>query len=111
MEKLTYQELKSALIDFNEKNGITTKGCGPELCGVIVFKSSNWPDYDFSLECRSYRVSNHNKAFIPSNIGYSIFAESLDHSDSCRLEAYIKGERGNWEVEYCYLERGEEDVH
>lgn len=113
MKKLTYGELRSILYSHNTDNNIQSKGADRKpIYGIIVFKSENWPDKDFSLECRSYRVSSDNKAFIPGMGGYSIFAGSLDGSDPCvRLECYMAEERGGengWEVDYCYLE-GEEN--
>ena len=36
---------------------------GITLTGVIVFKSSNWPDQDYSLESRSYQVSNQSNYY------------------------------------------------
>lgn len=112
MKKLTYAELRSILCSHNSNNDIQSKGADKKpICGVIVFKSENWPDKDYSLESRSYRVSSDNKAFIPNMGGYSIFASSLDGSDPCvRLEAYMKAERGGengWEVDYCYLEEND----
>ena len=113
MKKLTYAELRHELCKFNEELNIRSKGNQQRLYGVIVFKSENWPDKDYSLEARSYRVSSDNKAFIAGMGGYSIFGSSLDGSDPCvRLEAYMKAERGGengWEVDYCYLEDDKEE--
>ena len=107
MEHLTYQELRKALCEFNEREDIRVKGTGKSIKGVIVFKSENWPEDNYSLEARSYLVSSDNKAFIPGQMGYSIFGSSLDGSDpGVRLEAYMAEERGGadgWKVDYCYL--------
>lgn len=108
MKKLTYGELRSILYAHNNDNSIQSKGADRKpIYGVIVFKSENWPDKDYSLESRSYRVSSDNKAFIAGMGGYSIFASSLDGSDPCvRLERYMAAEHGGesgWEVDYCYL--------
>lgn len=105
MKKITYPELREAFYKHNEENNITTKGVGKPIYGVIVFKSENWPDKDYSLESRSYRVSSDNKAYIAGQGGYSIFAGSLDGSDPhVRLEQYMEYEYGSWKVDYCYLE-------
>jgi hypothetical protein len=105
MKKLTYPELRKIFCDFNEANEIDVKGTGKQIYGVIVFKSENWPDKDYSLESRSYRVSSDNKAFIPGQLGYSIFASALDGTDDgVRLERYMEYEYGSWKVDYCYLE-------
>lgn len=110
MKKLTYPELRKIFCDFNEANNIRTKGTGKSISGVIVFKSENWPDKNYSLESRSYRVSSDNKAFIGGMGGYSIFASSLDGSDPCvRLEQYMQYEHGDWEVDYCYLEEDDDE--
>lgn len=106
MKKLTYPELRSILYGHNEQMKIGVKGIDKKpIYGVIVFKSENWPDKDYSIESRSYRVSSDNKAFIPGMGGYSIFASALDGSDPyVRLERYMEYEYGDWKVDYCYLE-------
>ena len=117
MKKLTYAELRSILCSHNSNNGIQSKGADKKpIYGVIVFREDNWPEYEYSLESRSYRVSSDNKAFIPNMGGYSIFASSLDGSDPCvRLETYMAEEHGGengWEVDYCYLEgEDNEQIH
>lgn len=71
---------------------------GINLTGVIVFKSSNWPDQNYSLESRSYRVSNQSNYYNPDKISNALWGRSLDGSDPmCRLDYY------SWETEYCYL--------
>ena len=104
MQKITYPELKKAFCDFNEQHNITTKGTDKAIKGVIVFKSENWPDVDYSLEARSYEVSSCNKAYIPGQLGYSIYGSALDGTDQgVRLEQYMEYEYGYWKVDYCYL--------
>ena len=104
MKRLTYPELRKAFCDFNEQNNITTKGTGKAIKGVIVFKSENWPNDNYSLESRSYEVSSDNKAFIPGQLGYSIFGSALDGTDDgVRLEQCMEYEHGDWKVDYCYL--------
>jgi hypothetical protein len=104
MKKMTYPELRHILCKFNEDRQIHYKGGNECIHGVIVFKSENWPDNDYSLESRSYVVSSDNKAFIPGMGGYSIFGSSLDGSDrGVRLEQYMEYEYGDWKVDYCYL--------
>lgn len=109
MKKLTYGELRSILYAHNNDNDIQSKGSDKKpIYGIIVFKSENWPDKDYSLESRSYRVSSDNKAFIAGMGGYSIYGSAIDGSDPCvRLECYMAEERGGeygWKVDYCYLE-------
>lgn len=112
MKKLTYAELRHEFCEFNRNHEIRSKGNKQYITGVIVFKQESWPDTEYSLEARSYRVSSDNKAFIDGMGGYSIFGGSLDGSDPCvRLEAYMKAERGGengWIVDYCYLEEDDD---
>ena len=41
------------------------------------------------------------------NLGYSIFATSLDGTDFVRLENYLadEGNKDGWKVEYCYIKQ------
>ena len=112
MDKLTYQEAAEYLRNFNRKYGYTTKGNMDHICTMVaVITSSSFTDANgkivpYSLESRSYAFTNCNKAFIDGQIGYSIFADSLDHTDSCRLEQYLVDEKGGpdgWIVDYCYI--------
>lgn len=99
MNHLTYGEFHTLMYQHNCENGIRVKGVDENpLIGVIVFSQSNW-DKEYSLESRSYRVSSDNKAFIPGQIGNSIFADALDGTDDgVRLDWY------HWDVDYCYME-------
>ena len=97
MEKITLEKLFENMRAFNKAHGQVGN-----IYGVIVYKADNWPDKDYSLESRSYRISNDNKAFRDGMGGYSIFGASLDGSDCCRLEHV------DWEVDYCYMENGQE---
>jgi len=101
--KITYDQMVRNLIDFNRINGVTSPGsCKGEIKGVVVVSQDNW-DEKYSLGARSYVVSSSNKAFIDGMCGYSIFASTLDGSDSCRLENYLETERGSWKIDYCYM--------
>ena len=87
--KLTFDELKNELIKFNEEYNITSKGIGPVKEAVIVFTEDNFSQL-YSLEERSYKITNHNKAFIHNCSSDSIFGSSLDGSDNdVRLHNYI----------------------
>lgn len=100
MEKLTKAQLFKAFYKFNQEHGNATQFSETSITGVIVFKASNWKQ-PYSLESRSYRVSSANKRFLPNCSGNSIYACNLDGTDlSVRLDWY------NWEVDYCYLEKG-----
>ena len=66
----------------------------------MVFKAENWPDKDYSEESRSYAFSSDNKYFVPGMGGNSIYASSLDGTDSgVRLDWYL----GEWKIDYCYI--------
>lgn len=109
-KKLTWDEAVRYLIAFNQKHNITTKGSGPTCKMVVVIAQSTFTEPYTEVQ-RSYVFSNHNKYFIPSNIGSSIFADCMDGSEFIRLDDYIvPGNPGSWDVEYCYIleEEGEE---
>ena len=99
IKKISYNEMTNRLRLFNRDHDHTKE----HIYGVVVLKKSNWPDKDYSLDERSYKVSSDNKAFIDGMCGYSIFAQTLDKSDSCRLDWYLSTEKGNWDIDYCYM--------
>lgn len=101
MKKMTYTEFCESMWDFNQKNGISSKGSGVTQHGIIVFKKENW-EHEYSERERSYQTSNHNKAFLPGMSSNSIFASCLDGTDkSLRISDLISD--GSWAVDYCYL--------
>lgn len=81
------------------------------LTAHITFTENSFSK-PYSREERTYVVSSDNKAYKPSNGGYSIYGSSLDGSDTCvRLEMYMREERGGkdgWEVEEIHLLRRED---
>lgn len=104
MKKLTFEEVCGRFEKHNQENNVTHQFSDRDrLEAVIVFKSENWPDKNYSLESRSYKFVSDNKAFLPDQCSNSIFADSLDKSDlGIRLD-YV-----SWEEDYCYI-IGEED--
>lgn len=108
MKKITFEELYERFVKHNEEKKVTSQYSASKsnrLVGVVVFKSENWPDKDYSLESRSYKFVSDNKAFIPGMCSSSLFADSLDKSDlGVRLDHVM----GNWTEDYCYI-IGEED--
>lgn len=100
---MSWGEAVSYLIDFNKQHGITVKGEKPDTCVMVAVISQDSFERRYSLESRSYAFTNHNKAFLPSNIGNSIFASNLSGDDcNIRLEQYVPN---LWEVEYCYIKK------
>lgn len=88
------------------------EAAGRHMTGYIVFKEDNWPDNNYSLQSRTYCVSSQNKAYMPDMGGYSIYGSALDGSDFCRLEWYMRDERGGengWAIDYCYVEEESEN--
>ena len=103
--KLTYNEAKEYLTEYNKEHGYTSKGTDTHCTMVAVISEDSFKD-EYSLEERSYVFTNDNKAFIEGQMGYSIFADSLDGSDrNVRIEQYLEeeGNKGGWKVEYCYI--------
>lgn len=109
MEKtrMSWRELCNYLVAFNEKHNITCKGFGPKVTAVVVITKGSF-DRAYTEEERSYRFTNHNKAFIPSNISRSIFADCLDGKEvGIRIDWYLGD---SWEVEYAYIESEDEET-
>lgn len=101
MNKLTFGEFREKMWKFNEENGVTVKGKGPTIYGVVVMTKDSFSKPYTEVE-RSYRCSNQNKAFIADQCSNSIFADCLDGTDfGVRLDWYIPTD---WKVDYCYFE-------
>lgn len=84
MEKLTLQDL-------HKKDWKTA---------VIVYKASNWKNYEYSLDSRSYEIHKEGCKYFSDRIlcSNSLYGNCLDKKESgIRLDWY------NWEVEYCYI--------
>lgn len=99
IEEMPYSELKKRFRD--------AEGTGKNhMVGYIVFTEDSFTQ-KYSEAARTYVVSSNNKAFRPGMGGYSIFASSLDGTDSgVRLDWYMKAEHGGkdgWEIERCYV--------
>ena len=108
--KMTWHEAAAYMRAFNKEHGVTSKGSSvPPVCTMIAVISADSFDKEYTLEERSYRFSNREKAFLPNMGGYSIFACSLDGSDHARLEQCLKDEgvKDGWTVEYVYIEKEE----
>lgn len=103
-DKMTWQEAVQYMIGFNRKHNITSKGDGSAVCTMVAVISQESFSKPYTEIQRSYRFSNHNKWFIPTNIGRSVFADCLDGTDpGVRLDLYIPD--GTWKVDHVYVEK------
>ena len=103
MKKLTWSEVVKAMWNFNEEHGYKTKGNKERLEAVVVFTEDSF-NKPFTEKERSYQFSSDNKAFLPDQIGNSIFADCLDDKDlGVRIDWYMHDNEKPWKVEYCYL--------
>lgn len=103
MKKVTWSEVEKAMWKFNEEHGYTTKGTEKRLEAVVVFTEDSF-SRPFTVEERSYRFSSDNKAFLPNQLGYSIFGDCLDGNDlGVRLDWYMRTSEKPWKVRYCYF--------
>lgn len=102
MKKMTWAEMCDYMWKYNEEHNIRAKGASNHyVYGVAVISADSFTK-EYSLESRSYKFSNHNKAFIAGQSSNSIFASALDGTDDgVRLDWYI---HNGWHIEYCYLE-------
>ena len=106
--RMSWQEAVQYLTEFNKKHDIHTKGSKPATCVMVAVITRDSFSKEYTLKERSYAFTNHNKFFIPSNIGGSIFADCLDGKDvGIRLEQYVCNL--NWNVEYCYIKEEYEE--
>jgi hypothetical protein len=99
MNKLRFTELTKLIDQHNKENNITTQfqDENPLMCVAVVDNVSFETEYP--LESRSYIFRSDNKYFLGNMGGNSIFAKSLDDSDTCRLDWYF----GEWVFEYFYI--------
>ena len=103
MKKLTWSEFEKTMYEFNESHGYTVKGTKERLSGVIVFTEDSYSK-PYTETQRSYRTDSDQKAFLPHQLGYSIFGDCLDGTDlGVRLDWYMRDPKMPWKVEYCYL--------
>lgn len=102
MKKMTFNEVYERFVKHNQENNVTSQFSDDDrLTAVVVFRSDNWPEKNYSLEARSYRFVSDNKYFLPGMGGNSIFANSLDQFENgVRLDWYL----GEWDIDYCYIE-------
>lgn len=99
--KLSWEQLRLLFMKYNDMKTYDDDGNREKkepLHAVVVFKSSNWPDENYSLESRSYRISSDSKCFYSYMGGNSCRAASLDGSDPC-----VDITKYDWDIDYCYL--------
>ena len=70
-----------------------------EAYAYIVYKASNWPEKNYSLKSRTYKVKSTEKWFNPNMIGTSLFGSAIDDSDP---EVDLRDI--TWEIDYCYMD-------
>lgn len=100
IEKLTWGEAFDRMCEFNKQNGYTVKGTKTHLTAIAVITPDSFVT-EYTEEERSYKFTSDNKAFLPNNIGTSIFSDCLDGEDiGVRLDYYVPD---IWGVEYCYF--------
>lgn len=103
MIKRTFSEIRKIFCKHNEANNITTQfGDTQPLYACAVASQSNFTK-EYSEAERTYRFRSDNKNFIASQIGLSIYADSLEGEDNIRLDWYLS----DWTWDTFYLE-GEE---
>ncbi len=103
MKKITWSEFEKAMRAFNAERGYTTKGNKERLRGVVVFTEDSFSK-PYTERDRSYQTDSDQKAFLPNQIGYSIFGDCLDGADlGVRIDWYMKDKENPWKVEYCYI--------
>lgn len=109
IKKMSWNEARQYLINFNYQHDIRSKGAGKACCIMVAVIKQESFAAPYTEEERSYRFSNHNKGFITPNLGNSIFADCLDGTDPCvRIDRYI--DDGVWDVDYCYIKSEGEEV-
>ena len=103
---LTFGELCELFYKHKRENNNTRQWEDKKVIrAVIVFKSSNWPDKEYTLEQRSYLIRSDENYFISEMGGNSLFANCLDGIDQgLRLDWYMfNNHPHNWVVDYCYI--------
>jgi len=98
MIHMGYYEIQGLFSQYNRM--VNWQDSRNNIRAHVVFSNDtpSWRRHDFTLEARTYRFWNCEKAFIDGMGGYSIFAGSLDGSDYTRIEHV------DWIVEDAYME-------
>lgn len=105
MEKMKLHEAFRLFRKHNERLGITTKGQDKRpLRARIVLKDTFFREdlRPLPVEKRTYAFTSDNKALIPGQLGYSVFAFCESDRDSIRIE-YLQES----DVESCEAETGD----
>ena len=102
--KLTFPEFRDAMWEYNETHDYWNN----PLYGKIVFKSSNWPNKNYTTEELTYLVNSDNKCFRDCPSGsVSIFAKcAAEGTDPCiRLDYFMEMYEGDGgcKVDYCEI--------
>lgn len=107
MEKLKLDQLFSICFEYNRKRNIRQQYQDKKPLYCVIVVSQNNFKKEYSIESRSYKFRSDEKYFLPTMLGKSIFANSLDGTDSIRLDWYID----IWEIEYCYIINEEDAIN
>lgn len=91
MKKISFHTMDELMKQYSQKK--------IDAYAYIVYKTSNWPEENYSLESRTYKVKSTEKWFNPNMIGTSLYGDSLDNSDT---EVNLRDV--DWEIDYCYMD-------
>lgn len=94
-------ELEELLYHHNIACAVKTQfGDKEPLIALVRFSNGSWPGKEYSAESRTYVFRSDNKKYVPGMLGASVFADSLDGSDTgVRLDRYLP----SWIVEDAEL--------
>ena len=84
-------EMERLLYSHNAERGVTSQfGDKEPLIGIVRFSNDSWPNREYTIQSRTYAFRSDNKKYVPGMLGMSVFADSLDGSDTgVRLDKYF----------------------
>lgn len=101
MDKLTFTELCEIIRKHNKERNIKQQYTDSKALECVAVVSQSNFNITYPIQSRSYKFRSDEKFFLPEMYGSSIFATSLDNSDSIRLDMYLN----SWEIEYFYIKK------
>lgn len=108
LNRAIYAEPHEVEVDYKtmKKRFRDAEKSGYHLNSVIVFSEDSFPK-KCPIEARSYAVTSANRAFMPDQGGFSIYALTLDGTKVfVPLDQKMADERGGkngWKIERCYI--------